>query len=515
MATTTHTHKRYKPTIKDPLPDFELILADKVFNAYSWKRWQQQRVREGKPVYRNQLQALSRTLLDGFHSSQLTFNTGAYFPLQTLLEFLLSFYHHFNAIAPHPNKKTRTIDIKVSWDNRLLFGKNQAFSLSLRDTPSSQSSQHVHNFAIASGKETTPLIRQVATECGLDDFLAALEDSRVVLGDEDFPLDYFISVDWISLVMELGDCGRPATADESEIVCAFCGANKKLLRRDWLQDPFKFYTTTLSIADFPSCALPSVPLHKRRYCWMHGITNMLVNCLRKAYFLLVLPSAMLQFKRVMEDCHVGYDPAQRTKHSLAPIEMKFFFQHKLHELLAPLFTNNQHPHSLPWNGPYIFSITTQQMIFTLLDSIRVYYHFGYTLFPNPQNFDMLLLARNTIVSVHAYNEWQLEPSLHWMLNEGIEYAKEDGTAFHTLQEGVEHSHVDDKKARFGTMKTMLETEQGYSCWQQILNTQHLQKILAMKNKAQEYFKIKSTEEYNTPYTAMDITPPLYAPSYLY
>jgi hypothetical protein len=44
-----------------------------------------------------------------------------------------------------------------------------------------------------------------------------------------------------------------------------------------------------------------------------------------------------------------------------------------------------------------------------------------------------------VLAVFAGMKWRMKPTVHYMTNEGLDFAIEDGTAYHTLNEGAECS----------------------------------------------------------------------------
>jgi len=132
--------------------------------------------------------------------------------------------------------------------------------------------------------------------------------------------------------------------------------------------------------------------------------------------------------------------------------MKEFFQYQLHTLIPPIF-DTQHLHHLTWPcTPHSFVRSTSAIVTILLDSVCVYKDFAYTPLPTPEDFHSIHVARDCILSIHAHFKWRLAPTTHYMTNHAILEAEEDGTAYNTLQEGVEHKNQDDKHEARVTVK---------------------------------------------------------------
>lgn len=86
-----------------------------------------------------------------------------------------------------------------------------------------------------------------------------------------------------------------------------------------------------------------------------------------------------------------------------------------------------------------------------------------------QNYNMLLQARYTLLSVFASNMWNLTPTTHYMTIHAFEFLKIDQTAYFTLREGIEHRNKVDKKDFKNTMKELLLASNGKFCWQILID----------------------------------------------
>lgn len=324
-------------------------------------------------------------------------------------------------------------------------------------------------------KETTENIRKVCNESELSSFLEHLLNTEVIIQTEKFQQDYFFSFDWPSMVAFL-NCGRAGTRFEEEAVCPFCGADKQLLRHQWYEQPFKWYSTICHIGDFFEAANDTINLDKFRYCWMHGVANLLSNCLNRLYEVLPIHTGPTgtrgKFKQILNHVCPGWD---NTTY-LRPVEMKEFFHKELHKELADLYPSIQY-HTIPWEGNVSkVDKTFQEIAILLLDSVRVYYKFAYSAWPSDEDFLSLLIARRGVLAVHAAFKWDLKPTVHYMTNHAIIWAQQDKTAYHTLQEGVEHKHQVDAKDSQTTYKAT-SSQTTKRAWEQILEKQELRRVL--------------------------------------
>lgn len=281
-------------------------------------------------------------------------------------------------------------------------------------------------------------------ECQLDAFLTDFENKLVIdeQGDDVYQ-DVIACADWMGLCCDL-NCAAPNTQSLYDMVCFKCGAAKQLLRTDYLEDPFKWHDEILTLADFPNSAITSLPLSARRYCFMHGISNLLSNMIKNMYHLLPLRSqAHNNFEGMMQTVSKHWQPTK----ALICKQMNDFFAQQLHIKLPLLFITAQHTYILTWpRTPTRFHLQTSQVVEMLLDSIHIYKQFAYTPTPNKHNFATLRVARDCIVSCHVLFAWRIMPTTHHLTNHAITDAEYDGTAYITLQEGVENNNQEVHKA---------------------------------------------------------------------
>eukprot|EP01112_Ceratiomyxa_fruticulosa_P001819 TRINITY_DN1198_c0_g2_i13.p1 TRINITY_DN1198_c0_g2~~TRINITY_DN1198_c0_g2_i13.p1 ORF type:complete len:157 (-),score=32.88 TRINITY_DN1198_c0_g2_i13:260-730(-) len=153
--------------------------------------------------------------------------------------------------------------------------------------------------------------------------------------------------------------------------------------------------------------------------------------------------------------------------------MKNFFQQELHHKIAAAFDDHitvtfEFPLPLPHTH---ITLTQYQVVFLLFDCLRFYRDFAYTPYPLKEDFDNLQHVRNTLLSIYNYFEWPLTPTTHFMTNEAIFFAIIDGTAYNTVQEGVEHKNFDDKVESRTIYTSNLPQYQIKTPWMNILSKQ--------------------------------------------
>jgi hypothetical protein len=165
--------------------------------------------------------------------------------------------------------------------------------------------------------------------------------------------------------------------------------------------------------------------------------------------------------------------------SMIPKGMKEFFQARLYLDLILLFIHDQMQMALPWpEAPSYFILQTQEMLHMLFDAIKTFYNFAYK-----EQLHVCWTARTCIISVYHYHKWQLTVTQHFMLNEAFIFAKKDGGAYLTLQEGVERAHLSDKRDVIHTFNGSASNASGYTNWEQLLDKQQLKRYFKEKGYA--------------------------------
>jgi hypothetical protein len=287
----THVVKPYyHSSVVDVNSSITSLLATKVFFRVPVEVWEAMRKDAHVPVYRNELQAVRCALLLPSLSHPLHNEKEAFLDFAAYFEEIISTYSSQHALFLTNTESTSSWKWKLSWDNRYLWGKNEGWSLSPLSVAHPQNPQHVHNLMIASIPERNLPFTNCVVESHMEDFIGDFENTTVMVNGEEIEQDLILNSDWIAMCCEL-DCTLPNTANLWKEVCWKCGSNKQVLRHSWLNAPFKWYDETLSILDFPNAALAVVPLSSRRYCWMHGISNLLSNCLTNCHNLLAVRSS--------------------------------------------------------------------------------------------------------------------------------------------------------------------------------------------------------------------------------
>jgi hypothetical protein len=424
----------------------------------SWQAYTDATQRSGEPVRRERLQQLyAQLLIDGSVGRAIALHCrkGAYFQPELALRYLFELEDQLMLPA------NRILTIRLSFDNRYIWGKNQGIFMSLVDTETLHAPHRQFSLATVAGDENIDNLRAAFSEIGLDEFLQGLTNWRVEIDDFEYQLDFVIVADWMSFVAAFA-LDRPNARDADAVACWACGATKEDLDRKWLEEPFAQPNIELCESFFPLSALPSAPLYKYRYCWMHGVSNLLNNALLLLLDLAPVKGTFIAAVRVSAK---QWD----NKHALRPKDAKALIRSRAYLPIPAQFQAVRLP-PLPWPDPPLeLQLTTVQIVDTYFDAVRCFHDFAYTRKPSPAAFRSVKQAAVVYLAVFAATERALPPTSHFMCTHAIHFAELDGTAYHTLQEGTEHKNKLDIAAGKRTVGPNRVFQTGESGWQQLLN----------------------------------------------
>jgi hypothetical protein len=97
--------------------------------------------------------------------------------------------------------------------------------------------------------------------------------------------------------------------------------------------------------------------------------------------------------------------------------------------------------------------------------------------------------------------------MHYTTNEGLEFAKIDGTQYFTLNEGPENEHSQVKQLAKNTMKNIPTPHTAKTTFMKIIDDQQAMQILRQNNYAPPTYQLtKINPPVHTP-LAGDIPPP--------
>lgn len=218
---------------------------------------------------------------------------------------------------------------------------------------------------------------------------------------------------------------------------------------------------------------------RRRYCWLHGVTRILSTTLSNLHSLLDKKKLIgKEFKKICQEYQDSWEASGKSSALIAKIAKKMLRGCFVQDI-SNLFEKDAQI-KLKWsNNPLEWTVTEQQAVLLVLDSIRIFHDFAYIKWPSDQAFEVLWQARNGLLAVYAVNEWELTPTIHFMLNEAIHFAKMDKTAYFSIQESIEHQNQVDKKDSKKTSHSSTPLT-NLSSWQQMLNHQQLRRSISSK-----------------------------------
>ena len=496
----------YHPTEYPVHESLHQLLATKTFAHTSTTKWREQRMNSSLPIHRSKLSSLRQELITPSLSHSLHSHTGAYINLEPYFNDITTTYTSLNALYTS-DVGVKSWLWKLSWDNRYLWGKNEAWNLSPLNVAHNQSPMHVHDIMIARIPERPTPFTNCVLESHIDKFFTDFDSRTILHQGEEIYQSLMLCSDWMAMCCEL-DCTLPNTPLLYKVVCFKCAATKELLRTTWLDDPFQWHDELLTIFDFPNAAFSTIPLSVRRYCWMHGVSNLISNSLINLHDLLPARSAQCsQFHHLISTICKHWHPTK----VLIPKQMKEFFALHLHKQLHPLYSQTQLYH-LSWPvEPHSFMHTTSNVVAMLLDNVRVYYEFAYTHTPTDDDYCSLLVARDCILAVHALFKWRLAPTTHYLTNHAITDAQTDDTAYNTLQEGVKHKNKYDIAERTVTMQGCYIAPTHETPFEHMLNQQHLRLAFTYLGYAPTTYTPTPVQAHPSQINQTVVTPPRFAP----
>ena len=459
---------------------FEHLLWLKVSAHLSWWQWETLRKEENQPVYRHELQQLAAQILEDkpIPGNLPSLPKGAALPIEALYQQVIDSYSRKNLFFCSPYSRFgRSLVFKFSFDNCYIYGaKSEALfiqPLSVRDP---QKVSHVFTVAITKAKENNELLQQLIRDSNIVPWLSTLDTREFDLGDGIRGATCLIVADWMALVIEL-DSERPSSKSPEAHTRWACDITRRYLIAEWFADPFRTHRFTRTIADFPNSALRSIPLHNRRYCWMHGITNMLNNLVKDLYknVLRARSSKKADFRELMEQVFPNCLP----KSNLMPCHAKAFIRDRHYLGFAQLFLGLEDT-QISWPGRQPVLMKTSDAVSMVFDAIRAYHDFGYTQWPSQQAFAAIQEARTAVLAFYAALNLRLKPTTHYMTSHAIDLAIADGTAYWTLQEAIEHQNGVNKYDSKLTMKSTPVGDDGQTGWHQLLKRQQLRRDLIEK-----------------------------------
>jgi hypothetical protein len=445
----------------------EGFLRSRVMAHMSWKEWTDHQRARSEPVLLHRLLALQTDLLTVFgeYSCLVHAWRGAYFPLIPLILRVICSELERGKIE-WPADGALSLRMKVSVDGRKLrTNANVAWFISFVESVDAQSNLGHYTFAIADMHEPQLASDGVWAEIGLDEALRTLRTGPLQLGPLVLLIDPFVCADWKCLTYLIGF--SPANSGSSARVCGWCHVDKSFLKHRWLKE-YAFLAHPVDDQNQVK-EIPSLPIWCVRYCAMHGCNRLLDNHLR----ILQEHTSKAALKDIVREVspHWGKDGA------LHPLQMKQFYRRQLDATVARLFGNSQRTLTLPQREAPPIQISLSDAAQRLLQACKCYFNFAYTRTPTPADFTALKVARDNILAIDFALRAPQQPTTHYMTSHFVDFAVADGGAYHSVQEGAEHHHKDDRKDSWMAFTCSGSRYDDRSTLQMMLDNQELQRIL--------------------------------------
>jgi len=244
--------------------------------------------------------------------------------------------------------------------------------------------------------------------------------------------------------------------------------------------PFEFHYVERDSSSFDAniASATSVPAHKRRYCWGHGVARVLSNAIEKLAAYITdkgrFDGMVGTIRSRLGKAYNKWSPGDSIdmKHAKIFLSDPAFLQSLIDyfietQVRAPFWPTNRS------GGYQSLNLTCTQTVRLLLFSIRCFFLFAYSRWPSACSFAALWRARTALLGIHAANSWSVQPATHYMTNHAIEYAIVDGTAYLTLNEAVEAKNHQDKTEAFYSSHGEFPKAQHLVSWTQCLRHEML------------------------------------------
>ena len=147
------------------------------------------------PVFKNRINLLRRNLLGDYQSSRLRGLKGAFVDLNHHIDKVVEVYGRNEMF----DDDSEVYIWKVSWDNRGLAGKNEAWTLSPMSVPLSQSMTHAHDIMIAAINEKNIDMNLAVSNAEFLDVLEEFENSTIIYNHEEKYQKLILCADWNAL----------------------------------------------------------------------------------------------------------------------------------------------------------------------------------------------------------------------------------------------------------------------------------------------------------------------------
>jgi hypothetical protein len=170
-------HPYYRPQTRTTNEDITYLLALKTFTRMSNSQWAELCKSNNVPIYRTSIAQKRKSLLSSTFAKSLQLESGAYLDYWPYFNNIVATYKQHNAFL-EPTSLLPIWQWKLSWDNRYISGKNEAWSLSLFTVHYPQRPTHSHLLILASIEERNIPMARCVSESQLGTFIGELDGSE-------------------------------------------------------------------------------------------------------------------------------------------------------------------------------------------------------------------------------------------------------------------------------------------------------------------------------------------------
>lgn len=379
------------------------------------------------PKHEVALKRFTNGIMEGLEAVPFEKLEGAYLKLDSIKTMI-------SLILKKHDEATETfVIIRISWDNAndiyKTTGHTEHFEILTLQviTPKSkvQSSYEILTVAIAKMKESVNSLEELKKEFNVDLIESELKSflkNRVKI---------MKIADWMGLVA-FHNLAYPNRSSENKPWCACCRKTKEEINRLFKENWNREWETVDE---------------EVRYCFGHGVARILSFLLNR--FFDSLPdrsSSKTQFldwiHETVKDWKEGWSISwEESKHIL--------FERNWNQLCEAMKRSTVNRFRI-LNDKVLWN---EDMLHLGLECLFIYLKFAYTVEPDDVLYKTLDSARKALCWIAYIDNWDLDsPAFHFLIGHAVRFAKIDGGAYITLQEGTEHKNSELRQASAKTYK---------------------------------------------------------------
>ena len=451
--------------------EVEITLGRRVHRNMSFAAWEDERTEHKEFTFKKRHVALRASLVDnyGLVPRQLHGVEGACFSFLPFLHNIIFDALEGGDLLPPVIGEPLIVCLKISMDGRKLRGRNNVgMFITLVDIISGvHRPWNQHTFALAHLKEKHLPQHNLWVDIGLSEGLSYIQDNYLRILQTVCLVSPILSGDWKFLSYVMGF--KPANVVGDVKSCGWCDVEKAYLCGKWWSlDTFRDF----ALVRKPVREIPALSSLDCRYCPMHGINRILDESVR----LIANWQCRIEVCKVMQEVCTDWG----GEGILQCVEMKKFFKKDLHSELTQIFADKPVTLKVQQCDGVILEMPAFNVIKMMLDALEVYYHVCYTKTPSPDQFVALRTARSHLRAIWAAFEAPQTPTFHYMTTHLLQFGESDGSCYHTLQEGAEHHHQNDRESGRNVFTSRGADGKRLNSTQQLLLTQELRRILLFK-----------------------------------